>query len=169
MVNQKTTITDEELISKIATSKLEEGQKSELANLVKEMTAGERNELIGLIKEANESAQMTKEEEEQLIAINEKYEEKLTVAAKEESNYVRTEFEKFDKEQDKGEFEELETEIQEMPTGSDSTSEANPPLSKEMDRPTVMKKENHTVRTAVIVAVAVVAVVATLIVLINIV
>ena len=166
---QKTNITDEKLISKIVSSQLAEGQKSELTNLVKEMTGGERVELINLIKEANESAQMTKEEEEKLIAINEKYEKKLDVAAKEESNYVRNEFEKFDKEQYKGEFEELETEIQEMPenSASDSESKANPPLSKEMDRPTVIKKEKHTIRTAIIIAVVVIAVVATLIVLIS--
>lgn len=169
MINQKITITDEDLISKITTSQLEAGQKSELTNLVKEMTGSERVELINLIKETNESADMTKEEEEQLIAINEKYEKKLTVAAKEESKYIRTEYEKFDKEQGRGEFEELETEIQQMPTGSDSTSEANPPLSKEMDRPTVMEKENHTIRNAVIVAVVVVAVIVTLVVLISIV
>ena len=162
---QKTNITDAELISKIATSKLEEGQKSELTNLAKEMTSEERGELIALIKEANESAEMTKEEEEKLIAINEKYEKKLAVAAKEESTYVRTEFEKFDKEQDQGEFKKLETEIQEMPSSNGS----NPPLSKSMNRPNVIQNEKHTIRNIILITFALIVVIATLIVLISIV
>lgn len=163
MVNQKTTITDEELISKIATSKLEEGQKTELANLVKEMTSGERVELIGLIKEANESAEMTQEEEEKLIAINEKYEKKLDEAAREESTYVRNEFEKFDKEQEQGEFQELESEIQH----SDDKPQVGPPLSEKMDRPTVMKNEKHSMRKVIVIASALIVAIATIIVLIS--
>lgn len=164
MVNQKITITDEELISKIVSSQLEENQKTELTNIVKEMTQEERTELIGLIREANESAQMTKEEEEKLIAINEKYEEKLNVAAREESNYVRNEFEKFDKEQSAGEFKEVEAKLE----NGIAEPQSGPPLSKQMGRPEVMKKERSAVRTAVTIAVIVVATIITLAVLISI-
>ncbi|MBN2087009.1 hypothetical protein JW758_01545 [Candidatus Peregrinibacteria bacterium] len=155
-------ITDQELIEQIVKSHLQENQKTELKSLVKKMTTNERNELVALIKEANEGAEMTKEEKEQMNAINKKYADKLEAAAREESNYVRTEFEKFDKEQDEGEFKELETEM------TNGTAISNPPPSNEMGRKTVIKNQKHTMRNITLVTFALIILIGGLVALINI-
>ena len=142
MAETKTTITDAELIEKIKTSHLEEIQKKELADLVSAMTTEERDELLSLIEESNNVAPLSggeKERLKKLAALNEEYEGKLKELTREESEYAREEFEKFDQKETAGELEEVEAEI-----ASSAKTEAE--MSAKNARTELGKAKKHTLR-----------------------
>jgi hypothetical protein len=141
MAETKTTITDAELIEKIKTSHLEEIQKKELADLVSAMTTEERDELLSLIEESNnvdESAE--KERLKKLAALNEEYEGKLKELTREESEYAREEFEKFDQKETASELKEVEAEI-----ATNAKTEAEMTSAKNA-RTELGKAKKHTLR-----------------------
>jgi len=126
-------ITDTELVKQIKTSNLDERQKAELADLVSEMTAEERNELLGLIYESNELA---REKYKKLSVLNEEYKRKMGEVAHEQSEYARQEFEKFDKNISAGELKTVEAQIAGIQTKSKAVSK----------RVELAKGKKHTLR-----------------------
>lgn len=146
-------ITDDELVKRIKASYLADRQKTELAGLVSEMTAEERSQLLGLIDEANKVA---KERDEKIAALNKEYEQKLGEATREESEYVREEFEKFDKEQSKGEFEAVEAEIAAMPSSKTKA-----------ERVKMAEKKKHTLRNVMLAVIGLAVVIGIILITLN--
>lgn len=106
---QALNITDSDLIEQIAASHLREDQKKDLSGLVTEMTEEERTELLNLIEKSNADADdFETKKKEKLAALNKEHIDKLNEAAHHESEYVRSEFEKFDKEESAEEMKEVE-------------------------------------------------------------
>lgn len=111
-MEQKTQITDKELIEQIISSNLREDQKKDLSTLASQMTAEERVHLLQLIAESNKiESDFENKKKEELSALNKDYSEKLKQSSRKESTYIRNEFEKFDKEESVKEFENIESEI----------------------------------------------------------
>ena len=131
-------ITDAELVKQIKTSNLDERQKTELADLVSEMTAEERDELLGLIYESNELA---REKYKKLAALNEEYKRKMGEAAHEESEYAREEFEKLDKNISAGEIKDVEAQIAGIQTKSKTVAK----------RVELVKGKKHALRNVMLV------------------
>lgn len=140
MSEAKIKITDSELIEKIKTSHLEEIQKKELEDLVSAMTSEERDELLNLIAESNKVDEgAEKERLEKLAALNEEYEGKLKELTREESEYAREEFEKFDQKETAGELKEVEAEIA-------TTAKTEAEMSAKSARQELGKAKKHTLR-----------------------
>ena len=112
MPTNTTNTTDSALIEQIAASHLREDQKKDLEGLVGEMTEQERDDLIKLINESNATANdFEGKKKEKLAALNKEYIQKLDEAGHRESEYIRSEFEKFDKKQSDEEMKNVEAEI----------------------------------------------------------
>ena len=103
------TIKDADLIALIQSSGLMDSQKKDLSGLVSFMTASERQELLQLI---DESKKFTQDKDAKLVELNKEYTEKLKNTTREQSEYARKEFEKFDTNLNSGDFAVMEAEIQ---------------------------------------------------------
>jgi len=90
-------ITDEELLAKLASSRIGDEQKEKLKGLVSEITTEEKAELLSLIDRAEQEAQATdKNYQDKLGALNQEYIGKMDKAVKDGNTRARKEFEKLE-------------------------------------------------------------------------
>ena len=108
-------ITDAELIEKLRSSYIDAEQKTELEALVPEMNDGEKTELLNLIGEANAEEE---KHQENLSNINKEYVEEL----KKDDEAFRKEFEQLDREETTEELKEIESEIATVPNVTQSVA-----------------------------------------------
>ena len=139
MTETKTKITEEEIIEQIRKSRLEEEQKKDLSELVDKMTEEEREELLNIIDESNKVTKEHEGKKEKLAELNKEYMKKLNALTHKESQYVREEFEKFDKKESAGEMKEVEKEMAQAATKGDHTA-------AQKDRVKEGMRQKHTIR-----------------------
>ena len=111
----KTLITDEELAKLLEESFLDYDQKLHIMPLIPVMEEGQRTELLDLINEANTLEEKRNESEkkynEGLRELNKEYESKMDQIVKEETSHAIKGFEKISHDKDYAELEDLEKEI----------------------------------------------------------
>ena len=101
-------MTNEQLITEVQNSLLDEGQKAELIKYIPEMNDEEKQDLITLIEDAKKAGGNN---DEAIASINREYMQKIDQVAKEEEKFARVEFEKFDDQQVANEMKTVEGEI----------------------------------------------------------
>ena len=126
-------ITDEDLISKIQTSYLEDQQKKDLTGLVGDMTQGERGDLIAMIDKTND----------EIADSDKKYAEDVKNLVREETTNARKEYEKLDNTENEKEMEMLDEELD--GTVVDNNQNLNTEMDPRLREDDKNKPKKHTI------------------------
>lgn len=145
-----TLLPTDELLKTLEQSALSAEEKTELAELLTDMTDDERIELQALIEEANqEKAAVEKENQAKMAQLNEETNQKLERAEQEESKYARDEIEKIDEQETAKELTEVENSM-EQGQENQMTSQANDPKVNPNDEKN-HKKSRHLVQNFILI------------------
>ena len=112
MAESALNITDDQLMDELQNSFIDTNQKKELATLIPHMTADERGELLGIIKQSHEEAEKAGlTNQDKLKQLNEEYEKKLNKLVKESNEDALKDFEETAGKTEAGELKAIECEI----------------------------------------------------------
>lgn len=133
-------ITDEDLISKIQTSYLEDQQKEDLTGLVGDMTQRERGDLVAMIDKASD----------EVAESDRKYAEDVKNLVREETTNARKEFEAMDDAESEKEMGMLDEELNETVVSKENNS-VDPRIREDDKR----KPKKHTLFKLILILIVI--------------
>lgn len=152
-------ITDSDLLTRLKSSFIADGQKNELETLIPEMTNDERDQLIALIEQSNEEAVKDDPEyQQELQKLNAEYDKKLNTLVKEKSKEALQEAESMEDEEEVKELEDMEGEIANI--SEESRTQVTENLQPNL-------KQSHVIRNLVLIFLSLIVVAGTVLLIIN--